>query len=133
MPLPLRERCELALHVAHGMAYLHAANIVHFDIKPDNLLVERLPGGRYALKVADFGLSKLKVRHFVSTVTDLRGTLPYMAPELVASPEKVRRTPGGTRCQQHAALPAWFLPSWPRCCSSGFPAWIDACTCIASE
>lgn len=73
------------------MAYMHARSIVHFDIKPDNLLVERLPGGRgFAMKVADFGLSKMKVRKFVSAVTDLRGTLPYMAPELVMEPEMVR-------------------------------------------
>ncbi len=43
-----------------------------------------------AVKVADFGLSKHKLNStYVSSCRDLRGTLPYMAPELVADPERV--------------------------------------------
>lgn len=41
-------------------------------------------------QVADFGLSKHKFQTFVSC-RDLRGTLPYMAPELVSNPNQVRR------------------------------------------
>lgn len=41
------------------------------------------------VKVADFGLSKHKLNSYVSSCRDLRGTLPYMAPELVADPERV--------------------------------------------
>lgn len=40
-------------------------------------------------QVADFGLSKHKFQTFVSC-RDLRGTLPYMAPELVSNPNQVR-------------------------------------------
>lgn len=43
------------------------------------------------MKVADFGLSKHKFNSFVSC-RDLRGTLPYMAPELVSNPNQVRFT-----------------------------------------
>jgi len=57
---------------------------VHFDLKPDNLLLDG-----DTVKVADFGLSKHKQLDFVSDVKDLRGTLPYMAPELVSDPERV--------------------------------------------
>jgi serine/threonine protein kinase len=42
------------------------------------------------VKVADFGLSKHKLNSsYVSSCRDLRGTLPYMAPELVSDPERV--------------------------------------------
>ena len=173
--LPLRVRCELALGAANGLAYLHELRIVHFDLKPDNLLLdaplavvraaagsggEELPAHRAGspgadvcggdsssraggaacgstassqdqvslragsgtaatsspnmgrrnssgpgvtsssgllesselpvVKVADFGLSKHKLNSsYVSSCRDLRGTLPYMAPELVSDPERV--------------------------------------------
>jgi len=187
--LPLRLRCELALGACNGLAYLHELRIVHFDLKPDNLLLDGPPtlvraaasagtapvqmtglrgssvatdasgltaaghglppmssyggssicassgmepshqqhyqqqprvlgstsrggpgsvagtvasinssdgllaavaaGWAPAVKVADFGLSKHKLNNYVSSCRDLRGTLPYMAPELVADPERV--------------------------------------------
>mmetsp|Transcript_8943 Transcript_8943/g.22563 ORF Transcript_8943/g.22563 Transcript_8943/m.22563 type:complete len:704 (-) Transcript_8943:1762-3873(-) len=88
-PFTLRERCLIALQAALGMAYLHDQHpaVIHFDLKPDNLLVER-EGQDVLVKVADFGLSKAKFQNFV-TCHDLRGTLPYMAPELVANPTQV--------------------------------------------
>ena len=83
--LSLQQRAHLALHAANGMAYLHSQRIVHFDVKPDNLLVDgdwnTLEGP--ILKVADFGLSVVKANTFCSDVHDLRGTLPYMAPEMI--------------------------------------------------
>lgn len=83
--LSLAHRVHLALHAAQGVAYLHSQKIVHFDIKPDNLLVDGdwASGGGPTLKVADFGLSVVKANTFCSDVHDLRGTLPYMAPEMV--------------------------------------------------
>lgn len=50
-------------------------NIVHFDLKPDNLLLDRplcLGYETPRVKVADFGLSKQKFRKYVSGVRDLR-------------------------------------------------------------
>ncbi|KAL3149707.1 hypothetical protein ABBQ38_013537 [Trebouxia sp. C0009 RCD-2024] len=92
--LNLRARAEMALSAVHGLAYLHEMSVVHFDLKPDNLLLDgkfhTYDGTVPSLKVADFGLSKQKWgREFVSGVRDLRGTLPYMAPELVSDPERV--------------------------------------------
>jgi serine/threonine protein kinase len=40
--LTLQERCRIALQACLGMAYLHDQRpaVIHFDLKPDNLLVE---------------------------------------------------------------------------------------------
>ncbi len=86
--MALQQRCLVARQAAVGMAYLHERKIVHFDLKPDNLLVDG-EGMAMVVKVADFGLSKCKWQSYVSGCRDLRGTLPYMAPELVADPEHV--------------------------------------------
>lgn len=58
--LTLKERCQVAVQAARGMAYLHAQSpaVIHFDLKPDNLLVDG-DGDTLHVKVADF----VSVRH----------------------------------------------------------------------
>ncbi|XP_051120549.1 uncharacterized protein LOC127244179 [Andrographis paniculata] len=71
----------IAMDAAFGMEYLHSKNIVHFDLKCDNLLVNLIDPQRPVCKVGDFGLSKIKRNTLVSG--GVRGTLPWMAPELL--------------------------------------------------
>jgi len=81
-------RVVLALDAAKGMEYLHAKQIVHFDLKSGNLLLgyrDRRP----VCKVADFGLAREKTQTFCSGVTSQRGTLPWTAPEILRSPNRV--------------------------------------------
>ena len=79
--LPLRLR--LLENVAGGLAYLHSFNIIHGDVKPDNVL---LSASKWpAAKLADFGSSVLrragtKTRE---TLVGERGTLVYMDPCLL--------------------------------------------------
>lgn len=77
----LRKRLIIAMDAAFGMEYLHSKNIVHFDLKCDNLLVNLRDHSRPICKVGDFGLSKIKRNTLVSG--GVRGTLPWMAPELL--------------------------------------------------
>ncbi|XP_020678834.1 uncharacterized protein LOC110096990 isoform X1 [Dendrobium catenatum] len=77
-----RRKCLLiAMDVAFGMEYLHGKNIVHFDLKSDNLLVNLRDPQRPICKVGDLGLSKVKCKTLISG--GVRGTLPWMAPELL--------------------------------------------------
>lgn len=73
---------EIAVGTARGIAYLHEEcqyRIVHYDIKPGNILL----GGSFSPKVADFGLAKLCSRENTHiTMTGGRGTPGYAAPEL---------------------------------------------------
>ncbi|CAH8287100.1 unnamed protein product [Eruca vesicaria subsp. sativa] len=79
--LDRRKRLMLTLDAAFGMEYLHMKNIVHFDLKCDNLLVNLRDPQRPICKVGDFGLSRIKRNTLVSG--GVRGTLPWMAPELL--------------------------------------------------
>lgn len=79
--LDRRKRLLIAMDAAFGMEYLHGKNVVHFDIKCENLLVNLRDAQRPICKVGDLGLSKVKQQTFVSG--GVRGTLPWMAPELL--------------------------------------------------
>jgi len=77
-----RKRLFIARDAACGMQYLHEKNIVHFDLKCDNLLVNMRDHHRPICKIGDMGLSKIKQQTLVSG--GVRGTLPWMAPELLS-------------------------------------------------
>ncbi|XP_044507849.1 uncharacterized protein LOC123227211 [Mangifera indica] len=79
--LDRRRKLIIAMDAAFGMEYLHSKNIVHFDLKCDNLLVNLKDPLRPICKVGDFGLSKIKRNTLVTG--GVRGTLPWMAPELL--------------------------------------------------
>ncbi|PWA92853.1 Phox/Bem1p [Artemisia annua] len=77
-----RKRLIIAMDAAFGMEYLHGKNIVHFDLKCENLLVNMRDPHRPICKIGDLGLSKVKQHTLVSG--GVRGTLPWMAPELLS-------------------------------------------------
>ncbi|XP_010450949.1 PREDICTED: LEAF RUST 10 DISEASE-RESISTANCE LOCUS RECEPTOR-LIKE PROTEIN KINASE-like 2.2 [Camelina sativa] len=72
----------IALGVARGLEYLHygcKTRIVHFDIKPQNVLLDE----NLRPKVADFGLAKLcEKQESILSLLDTRGTVGYITPEL---------------------------------------------------
>lgn len=80
--LPLLRRLRMALDAARGVHYLHSCSppIVHHDLKSANLLVDK----NWNVKVADFGLSKLKHTAQMSAKSG-RGTPQWMAPEVLRS------------------------------------------------
>ncbi|KAJ9178399.1 hypothetical protein P3X46_010285 [Hevea brasiliensis] len=73
---------DIALGIAKGIEYLHQGcnqRILHFDIKPHNILLDH----NFNPKISDFGLAKLcsKDQSAVS-MTTARGTIGYIAPEV---------------------------------------------------
>ncbi|KAG6477940.1 rust resistance kinase Lr10-like [Zingiber officinale] len=75
---------EVALGIARGINYLHQGcdmQILHFDIKPHNILLDR----NFIPKISDFGLAKLypKDKNVIS-MSVTRGTIGYIAPELIS-------------------------------------------------
>ncbi|KAA6388814.1 MAG: hypothetical protein EZS28_015658 [Streblomastix strix] len=68
-----------------GMQVFHAAGLAHRDIKCDNILLHSPPGsGRVYAKISDFGFSNKE--NSKSTNQYFRGTVPYMAPEILMKP-----------------------------------------------
>ncbi|KAK6236238.1 hypothetical protein SCA6_011575, partial [Theobroma cacao] len=76
-----RKRLIIAMDAAFGMEYLHEKNIVHFDLKSHNFLVNMRDPHRPVCKIGDLGLSKIKQKTLISG--GVRGTIPWMAPELL--------------------------------------------------
>ena len=82
-PINPVEALRLADELLDVLAAAHASDIIHRDIKPDNLFV--LPDGR--LKVLDFGIARMrqgKSRTKFTAFGVTIGTLSYMPPEQVA-------------------------------------------------
>ncbi|MEP7125128.1 MAG: protein kinase [Byssovorax sp.] len=69
----------LAQAICAGLAAAHAAGVIHRDLKPDNVLVDRV--GRVV--VTDFGIARAVAPGADRTVSSFVGTPAYMAPEQV--------------------------------------------------
>jgi non-specific serine/threonine protein kinase len=94
--LSVPEVLELGIKVADALQTAHAKDIIHRDIKPDNIMISR----EGFVKVMDFGLAKLREKENIvrreqeipdftsvpgdvahDTSTSLYGTMAYMSPE----------------------------------------------------
>ncbi|KAF7141461.1 hypothetical protein RHSIM_Rhsim06G0111700 [Rhododendron simsii] len=73
---------DISLGIAKGIEYLHQGcdqRILHFDIKPHNILLDK----NFIPKISDFGLAKLcSKEQSVVSMTAARGTVGYIAPEV---------------------------------------------------
>jgi hypothetical protein len=73
----LEEGRSVAIKLAHAVAALHRAGVIHRDIKPDNVILE--PGG--SLKLIDLGVVRIPGLED-GPPTEIPGTAAYMAPEM---------------------------------------------------
>jgi serine/threonine protein kinase len=81
--LSSRATLSVAAQTAAGLGALHAAGIIHCDIKPDNLYLTSAPGAAKSIKILDFGLAEVMGLSATSDAPAVRGTAQFMAPEQV--------------------------------------------------
>lgn len=85
----LRRGVEIARQILAGLGALHAAGIVHGDVKSDNVLLESLEDGDVRARLIDLGLAHVQfspdddVRRPGPDEEVVSGTPEYMAPEVI--------------------------------------------------
>ncbi|XP_039170561.1 LEAF RUST 10 DISEASE-RESISTANCE LOCUS RECEPTOR-LIKE PROTEIN KINASE-like 1.1 [Eucalyptus grandis] len=70
-------RISIAIETATALAYLHASDTIHRDVKTNNILLDN----NFSVKVADFGLSRLFPNDVSHVSTTPQGTPGYLDPE----------------------------------------------------
>jgi serine/threonine protein kinase len=85
--LPVRERIRLFLKICDAVAFAHRNLVIHRDLKPGNILVERATGEP---KLLDFGTARLLPS---SGDTDITAPMHRLVTPRYASPEALRHAP----------------------------------------
>jgi serine/threonine protein kinase/Flp pilus assembly protein TadD len=75
--LPIKQAIEWTEKIAEGLKVAHDKNIIHRDIKAENIMLTK--SGQ--LKIMDFGLAKLRSQSSLTRAGSSLGTLSYMSPE----------------------------------------------------
>lgn len=85
-PLDPTLALDLVRQIAQGLYEAHQLNLVHCDIKPDNIMLEKLPAGGYFVQILDFGVVQMlddsNTKH-----QGFYGTPLYSAPERIKEEE----------------------------------------------
>jgi predicted Ser/Thr protein kinase len=79
-PLPAPDAARLGLELADALGLAHEGGVLHRDVKPRNVLMDR--GG--SARLSDFGSARFGGQTTVTMTGGLVGTLAYAAPELMA-------------------------------------------------
>lgn len=80
-PMPISRALDLIIQVCNGIGYAHRANLVHCDVKPQNVIVTR----DEQVKVADFGIARaISGATQQGQISQVWGTPQYFSPEQAA-------------------------------------------------
>lgn len=86
--LSIPEAVDFAIQIGEGLLRAQRAVVVHRDVKPENVLVDR----ENRIKLVDFGLAKLKGAAKITRSGSAAGTPAYMSPEQARGEDVDHRT-----------------------------------------
>jgi serine/threonine-protein kinase len=78
--LPAADTVRILREVAWALAYAHARGVIHRDVKPENIMIER--GSGRAI-VTDFGIARVEFAPALEQDALILGTASYMSPEQI--------------------------------------------------
>ena len=84
-----------ATHCLEALSAAHSLNVIHRDIKPNNIVLKWFPNGKFQAKLLDFGmakLSKVPTKQTVDHSDSVLGSIYFMAPEQFERSELDPRT-----------------------------------------
>jgi serine/threonine protein kinase len=92
-PMPIEQAVDFVIQAGEAVAEAHVLGIVHRDLKPANLFCIQRSDGQLAVKVLDFGISKVTQNgagaHGMTKTNELMGSPYYMSPEQMQQPKGV--------------------------------------------
>lgn len=91
-PMPVLRSLDIGRQILAGLEHAHTRNVVHRDIKPDNILLARTEHGREMVKLVDFGIARVLQESrdpeaFNTKMGQVFGTPQYMSPEQASGKE----------------------------------------------
>jgi len=78
--LPIKRATAIVANVALALEYMHGEGVVHRDVKPSNIMLDRIGG----VKLTDFGLALQEGAQRMTVAGGIVGTPEYMSPEQAA-------------------------------------------------
>ncbi len=81
---PMPSENQVFLQLAKGLEHIHEMKLIHRDLKPQNVLIYvRSDRKKVTMKWADFGLSKPVNERGTCSMSEVKGTLNWLAPEIL--------------------------------------------------
>ncbi|WP_220036073.1 serine/threonine-protein kinase, partial [Modestobacter versicolor] len=85
--LPVQQVAQIGAQVADALIAVHAAGVIHRDVKPGNILIGEGERSDGLVKITDFGISRARGDVSLTQTGVVKGTPAYLAPEVARGQE----------------------------------------------
>jgi len=83
LPLTDARIIDIMGQILNGLEEAHEAKVIHADLKPENIIVEKRRNDELLLRLVDFGVARILGAEEAADRTTICGTPEYLAPELI--------------------------------------------------